>query len=69
LIVKVKIVSSRCLYFLPKIGDYQFKSCLLCEILSRGLQEEVIGSKENSPPQPDVEEYTYNSIVGTIFMN
>jgi hypothetical protein len=29
------------------------------EIHFRGLQEEVIGPKENSSPQPDLEEFTY----------
>jgi hypothetical protein len=33
------------------------------------FQEESADSKEDSPAQPDFGEYTYNSIIGTIFRN
>jgi len=39
----------------------------MAKMIGRRVQEEVLGAKRNSPPQPDFEEYTYKEL-GSVYI-
>jgi len=47
----------------PSMITYSNQVCF-AKMTGRRIQEEVIGPKENSPPQPDLENFTYYSWIG-----